>query len=150
MRRNRLLREGASYHVCARINDRALFLERPEIKELFLDTLRRARKKYSFALDNICIMGNHFHLIIRPAPGQNLSRIMQWIMGVFAMAYNRAMGHTGHVWGKRFFSEILGSVHAYLRRFRYIDENPLKVGLVKSPEEWPWSRFRQDLSAFRV
>ncbi len=52
-------------------------------------------------------MGNHFHLIIRPQKNENLSRIMQWILSVFALKFNRLFTYSGHVWYDRFTSKII-------------------------------------------
>jgi putative transposase len=61
---------------------------------------------------------------------------MQWILGVFAMAYNRRMGLSGHVWGERFFSRIIEGLWDYLYVFGYIDSNPVKAGLAR--HGWLW------------
>jgi len=61
---------------------------------------------------------------------------MQWILSVFAMAWNRHHGLTGHVWGERFFSRILETIDQYLQVFRYIDDNPVRAQLVQRSEDW--------------
>jgi REP element-mobilizing transposase RayT len=58
------------------------------MKELFLSIVKRAREKYDFRLENLCVMGNHFRFIIKPVRGESFSAIMRWIMSVFAMTYN--------------------------------------------------------------
>ncbi len=131
-----MLRADARYHVTARANRKEMILESEQIKELFLEVVERCKKKYDFRIENFCIMGNHFHLIIRPGKGENLSAIMRWILGVFAMAYNRRNGLTGHVWGGRFYSQILASLREYLRIFDYIDSNPVRAGLVDGQGQW--------------
>ncbi len=105
-------------------------------KTLFLEVLSRAKKKYSFSLENFCIMGDHYHLIIRPLGGVSLSKIMQWIMSVFAMSYNRIHQLTGHCWGERFFSRIIYTMQEYVKILQYIDDNPVKAQLVGSAIEW--------------
>jgi len=132
----RILRAGALYHVTARINRKEMVLDRAAIKELLLGVIKRAKAKYSFRVDNFSIMGNHIHLIIKPAQTASLSRIMQWILGVFAMAYNRLMGLTGHVWGERFRSRIVDGLRAFMKVFKYIDGNPVTAGLASDPKEW--------------
>lgn len=139
MRRARRLRDGARYHVTGRINRREACLESSTIKEIFLKVLREAKKKYSFQIENFCIMGNHYHLVILPAIGQNLSDIMRWIMGVFAIRYNKLMGLSGHVWGDRFFSRIIEGFQDYLRTFIYICNNPIEAGCISGPcHEWKY------------
>lgn len=110
----------------------------PAVKQFFLEVVLRAKAKFGFRLENFCLMGNHFHLILRPREGTSLSRIMQWILSVFAMAWNRDQGFTGQgaVWGQRFFSTILATLAHYLHAFLYIDANPVAAGLASDPEEW--------------
>ncbi len=105
-------------------------------KELFLAVLERAKKKYNFQVLNFCIMGNHFHLLIQPGRNESISRIMQWILSVFASAYNRANKLTGHVWGERFFSHIIAGVKEFCKTFQYIDQNPVMAKLVDQEEDW--------------
>jgi putative transposase len=136
MRRPRLLVDGARYHVISRANRREMILERRQIKDLFLKVVKRAKERYDFRLENFCLMGNHFHFIILPARGESLSSIMQWILSVFAMAYNRLMKFTGHVWGTRFSSFIISNLREYIRLFDYIDSNPVRAHLVLDPQKW--------------
>jgi len=136
MRRPRILEPDARYHVTARTNRQEGLLEPEAMKALFLRVVSRAKTKYRFRLENFCVMGNHFHFIIQPAHDSSLSAILQWILSVFAMAWNRLQGLTGHVWGQRFFSNIISGAHEYLRTFLYIDNNPVVTGLVESPEDW--------------
>jgi putative transposase len=104
MRRARQLKEGAKYHVMAHAHRREMVLESKELKEMFLEVVRRARKRYKFLIYNFCIMGNHFHFILKPLEDESLSRIMQWILSVFAIKYNKAFNFIGHVWYDRFKS----------------------------------------------
>ena len=137
MRKPRQLQDDARYHVTARANRKEMIFDPDPVKELFLSVIKRAHRKYDFRIENFCVMGNHFHLIIQPRNGANLSAIMQWIMSVFAMAYNRRRGITGHVWGNRFFSRIIDSLNDFLKIFDYIDSNPVRANQVTDP--WDWS-----------
>lgn len=139
MRKKRELQLDAVYHVGARINNKEMLLKSAEIKKLFLSVVRRAKKKYVFQLTNFVIMENHFHIIIKPGVNENLSRIMQWILSVFAVLCNKKLGRSGHLWGERFFSKIIGSVREYVRISEYIDNNPLKAGLINNNEVWRYS-----------
>jgi putative transposase len=106
------------------------------MRQLFLNVVKRAKKKYRFRIDNFVIMGNHVHLIIRPGDGESLSAIMQWLLGVFAQAWNRAHFQTGHVWGDRFFSKIINDCQEYIKTFLYVVYNPSAAHMVRNPEDW--------------
>ena len=131
MRKIRQIRVGATYHVVARANRNEFILQYDAVKQMFLDTISRAKAKYDFQLINVCIMDNHFHLLIKPAELENISRIMQWILSVFALKYNRAFALKGHVWYDRFKSKIVWSFRQFIATFKYIDDNPVKAGIVE-------------------
>ena len=59
MRKSREIYFNAEYHVTARINRGEFVLESSEIKELFLSIVSRAKKKYSFKLQNFVVMSNY-------------------------------------------------------------------------------------------
>ena len=136
MRKPRYLVIGADYHVTAKINRGEFALEPIAIKEMFLQTIKRAKKKYSFKLKNFVLMDNHIHLLIKPEKGENLSKIMQWILSVFAKCYNKYFQLKGHVWYDRFRSKIIENFQQLLATFRYICNNPVKADMVENPEEY--------------
>lgn len=142
MRHPRILQAGAEYHVIARANRQEFILNSPEIKGLLIDVVRRAKQKYSFTIRNFCVMSNHFHLIIRPAVGESLSRIMQWILSVFAAAFNRVFGYRGHVWYDRFKSRLIVSFRQFVATFLYITANPVRAHMVNNVTDYPYCGLR--------
>jgi putative transposase len=149
MRRARELQDGARYHVTARANRKEMIFDTVTMKMQFLSVVKRAKAKYRFQLENFCVMGNHFHFVIRPRRGESLSAIMRWILSVFAMTYNRIKCLTGHVWGDRFFSRIIASLRELLLTFEYIDDNPVKAGRVVDRREWRWGGLWHDRTGCR-
>lgn len=139
MRKKRELVIGARYHVISRANRKEMIFNSPQIKEMFLKVIRKAKIKYNFSILNFCIMGNHFHLIIQPNDDQNLSRIMQWILSVFAVRFNRFFNYQGHVWYDRFTSKVIKSFHQYLLTFLYIARNPVRAKITLNPTDYPYN-----------
>jgi putative transposase len=133
-----MLRTGATYHITAKADHGNMKFDSKTDKELMLAVFRDAKTKYLFEVLNFCIMNNHIHLLIKPAKDVSLSRIMQWILSVFAMRWNRLHGTNGHVWGQRFFSRIIENFRDWLRTFLYIDENPVQAHLVEQPWQWQY------------
>ena len=145
MRKRRKIRYGAKYHVIARANRREMILQlllkrvSKALKAMFYDVVKRARKKYKFVIQNFCIMGNHFHFILEPLKDESLSRIMQWILSVFAMKYNKTFNYIGHVFYDRFKSKIIEDFRQYVATFIYIMENPVRAGIVTKPAEFEYN-----------
>lgn len=139
MRKPRLLQNGAKYHVSAKINRGEHIFEPDEIKNLFMDIVKRSKKKYNFSLKNFVVMNNHIHFIIEPLKNESLSRIMQWILSVFAMYYNSIHQLKGHVWQGRFWSKIIEDIRQLIDTFNYISENPVKAEMVKDAKDYRYS-----------
>ena len=63
---------------------------------------------------------------------------MQLIKGGFSYRLKKEFGYLGEVW-QRGFSEVrIDNRQTFLRHREYISENPVKAGLAKSPEEFPF------------
>lgn len=138
MRKTRDIRQDATYHVVAKTNRGEFLLNTDEMKELFLNILEDAKKKFNFQLKQFCIMNNHVHLMIQPAKGTSLSKLMQWILSVFAIRFNKIFGLIGHVWYDRFKSKIIYSFQQFVNTFRYISDNPVKAGICKNARDYAW------------
>jgi hypothetical protein len=67
---------------------------------------------------------------------------MRHVNGVFTQRVNRRHGKVGHVFQGR-YKAILVDRDAYLLEVcRYVDLNPVRAGMVASPQDWPWSSYR--------
>ena len=139
MRKPRLLKNGASYHVTARANRQELIFEENSIKKLFLEILKDAKKKYKFQIFNFCIMNNHIHLLIKPGIKVDLSRILQWTLSIFAVRYNKIYKYRGHVFYDRFHSKIIDDIRQFTDTFNYISDNPVKANIVNTAENYEFN-----------
>ena len=136
MRKPRRIVEGARYHVVARANRRESILESAAVKTMLLDVIGRARRRFRFSLDTLCIMDNHIHLLIWPGTRESLSRVMQWILSVFAMKFNRLIGVHGHVWYDRFKSVVVRTLSQFAHAYSYIGDNPVRARMVERSTDY--------------
>jgi putative transposase len=83
------------------------------------------------------LMGNHMHLLIE-TPRPNLGRGIQLLHGPYATGFNHRHRQSGHVFGGRFDSKPMENDQQLWVTTRYIVQNPVKAGLCKTPEAWPW------------
>lgn len=142
MRKPRRIEPAAKYHVIAKANRGEFILRSTATKELLFRTIAQAKAKYTFAVEHFCIMDNHVHLIVYPLGDGNLSRIMQWVLGVFAMRFNRMQGVSGHVWHDRFKSKVIDDIRQYLATFTYISRNPVVAGISRSETAYAYCGVR--------
>jgi len=91
-----------------------------------------------YLLEAYVIMPNHVHAPFQPLVP--LPRITKGIKGVSARQANVALGRSGKpFWQDESFDHWVRDL-AQLERIRsYIEMNPVKAGLAKSPVEWRWS-----------
>ncbi|MFP4364968.1 MAG: REP-associated tyrosine transposase [Spirochaetia bacterium] len=122
--------EGADYHVVAKVNRDEYIFEDDKIKDMFLSVVARAKKKYLFEMIYFTIMGNHVHMILTPSKKAGLSKVMQWILSVFAQKYNRHKEIRGHLFHDRFWSKPIHNFKQFMQTFWYVANNPVKQGMV--------------------
>jgi hypothetical protein len=87
-------------------NTEPLFWSRPN-QDLFKQGLYEVRQIYGFELRGLRFSGPRVMFYIRPADGFQLPEIMQWIKQTFAARFNVLDGRSGHIWGDRYWSEIV-------------------------------------------
>ena len=84
-------------------------------------------------------MPNHVHVLITLRSGQDLAPIVHSWKGHTAAAINRHHGRTGTVWRREYWDRFIRDEAHWLAAIRYIEENPVKAGLVAEAQQWPWS-----------
>ena len=133
--------DGLVYHVINRGNNRqTVFRKRGDFRA-FLDTLAELKERKPFELYGYCLLSNHFHLLLRPQ-GASISRIMQSLLVSHTQRYHQNHGSGGHVWQGRFKSPVIQDDDHLLSVLRYIEANPLRAGIVKRADKYPWSSYR--------
>ncbi len=139
---------GAVYHVTSR-GDRQEPIFKGDIdRETLLDVVDRAMARLDAEAFAFCLMGNHYHFVVHTRQA-NLSRLMRHVNGEYTRAFNRRHAISGHLFQGRFHSVIVDS-DAYLTTVcRYVELNPVRAGLVKRADQWPWSSFRANAGQTR-
>jgi len=140
-RKPRIEEPGGYFHLAARSVDGELVFRRVHDRVDFLLRLGRIVDCYRWLCLSYCLMGNHFHLIVR-TPEPNLSRGMQHLCGSYAQQFNKRYGRRGHLFGCRFGSRPVETDAHLFRAHRYVALNPVEAGLCERPEDWRWSSFR--------
>jgi REP-associated tyrosine transposase len=137
----RLEYPGALYHVTSRGNAQAdIYLDEAD-RRIFLRLLGETVTRRRWLLHAFCLMGNHYHLLLE-TPQPNLSRGMHQLNGVYSQCFNRRHERVGHVFQGRFTAILVERETYLLELARYLPLNPVRAGLVSSPEQWPWSSYR--------
>jgi putative transposase len=114
----------------------------PERRDLFLRVLERARQKYRFVVLGYVVMPEHFHLLMTEPDVGDPSVVMKVVKERFTKLLHHGGARMGPIWQKRFYDFNVCTSEKRIEKLRYMHRNPVKRGLVTTPEEWRWSRFR--------
>jgi putative transposase len=123
-------------------------------RDLFVKILEETRSKYRFVVHGYVVMPEHFHLLITEPEVADPSVVMKVIKERFSRRVNRRRKQAAvaqkvlwervrePVWQKRFYDFNVWSACKHVEKLRYMHRNPVRRGLVESPEQWKWSSFR--------
>jgi putative transposase len=124
-------------------------------RDLFLTVLEQVRRRYQFVVVGYVMMPEHVHLLISEPQWKTPSTVIQALKIGLArrvLAQARRRSHPAqaalfepvaqHVWQKRFYDFNVWTSRKRVEKLRYMHRNPVKRGLVLSPELWKWSSYR--------
>ena len=136
---------GAWHHVMNRGRRKESIFRNVEDYYDFLRLLSVAHQRYGIEINAYCLMGNHYHLLVRTPEG-NLSLAMKHIDGVYAQGFNRRYEIDGPLFRGRFTSKLVDSDQYLGNVAHYIHRNPLDLLPAKRLEQYEWSSYRAFLS----
>ncbi len=140
--------------------------------DLFLKILERVRRRYRFVVLGYVVMPEHVHLLVSEPQRETLSTAIQavklgvvrslrcsggsvvaaaprsrkigetWGTPVSGAPVSGALVHPDRFWQARFYDFNVWTEKKRVEKLRYIHRNPVRRGLVESPERWKWSSFR--------
>ncbi|HYM07381.1 MAG TPA: transposase [Terriglobales bacterium] len=96
-----------------------------------------------FHLHVAVVMPDHVHLLLTPLNDElgwpyALPAIMKLIKGASARSVNKLLNQSGPIWQEESFDHVLRSSESFAEKLEYIRQNPVRRGLVKRVEDYPW------------
>jgi putative transposase len=133
--------DGGIYHVLNRGNCRMDIFEKAGDFQSFIKLLEEGRQRGSMRILGYCLMDNHWHLVLWPRHGGDLSRFLGWVCTTHVRRWREQRGNTGqgHLYQGRFKSFLVQDSEHFLTLMRYVEANPLRAGMVQQAQAWPWS-----------
>jgi REP element-mobilizing transposase RayT len=88
-------------------------------------------------------MPEHVHLLLTPMRGPNgdmfcLVDILKGIKGASARRVNQVLESCGPLWQEESFDHAIRNEESMEQKIGYIRQNPVRRGLARVPEEYPW------------
>ena len=134
----RAVAPGIPHHVTQRGNRRQQTFFNDEDYHSYLKLLAEWCGKYRVDIWAYCLMPNHVHLIAVPKTKDGLNLAIGEAHRRYTRRINFRKDWRGHLWQGRFSSFIMSEEYL-LACTRYVELNPVRAGLVKEPDAWPWS-----------
>jgi putative transposase len=138
---------GICYHVLNRGNARRDVFHKPGDYAAFRKVMAELDDEIPLRVLAWCLMPNHIHLVLWPYHDGDLSRWMHWLLNTHVPRYHQHYHSSGHVWQGRFKAFPIEQDEHLLTVLRYVERNPLRAGLVRRAELWPWSSLYAACSA---
>ena len=116
-----------------------LHLRQPVIAEMVAEAIQyNALNLRHYSLHAFVVMPNHVHLLVTPAV--LLPKLTKSLKGITAKRANAMLGLTGHAfWQEESFDHLVRDDREFSRIERYIENKPVRAGLVSEPREYRWS-----------
>jgi putative transposase len=141
-RRPRVCIPGLTQHVVQRGNNRGTVFADTSDYKFFLRLLQHESQHHAVAINAYALMANHFHLMATPRDDAGLSAMMQSIGRTYVPVFNAKHHRTGGLWEGRYRSFAIESERYWLTCMRYVELNPVRAGIVATPDEYRWSSAR--------
>lgn len=129
------------YHVMIRGNERKNIFNDEDDKLFFLETVKEKMQGNQFSVQAYCLLDNHVHMLMKEEK-DNVSNAMKRINVRYVYYFNAKYKRIGHLFQDRFRSEVVEEDKYILALARYIHQNPVKTGTVKSIENYKWSSYQ--------
>jgi putative transposase len=115
-----------------------MYLRQESIARLVIESLHRGVDLGHYKLGPFVIMGNHVHILLMPLIDP--PRLLKSLKGSTAREANRILGQTGRpFWQRESYDHWVRDASEWQRIAAYIENNPVKAGLVDRPEDYRWS-----------
>ena len=132
---------GLTHHVFNRGANRqtVFFADRDRIE--FGSLLAEVHEMYGVEVLAYCLMGNHFHLVVR-CPDGHLADSMQRLGSLYTRRLNDRLGRDGALFRGRYGSIVIDTTGYLLTAVRYVHRNSLDIAGVEQPGGYRWSSHR--------
>jgi REP element-mobilizing transposase RayT len=142
------------YFVTCCTYERQTLLANEFIHQAFVDFVKRGFSGSSVAVGRYVLMPDHMHFFVR---GPHDFRLSVWVNQLKGFLTKRirvsrpqgdcyrdrsrspAANVNGQVWQRGFFDHVLRSHESYSEKWRYVEQNPVRAGLVENAVDWPYA-----------
>jgi len=139
---SRFMIPGVPVHIVQRGHCREpVFFDEADY-QAYLHWLSEAAAEHGCAIHAYVLMTNHIHILATPTDKQGVGRMMQSVGRHYVPYINHTYGTSGSIWEGRYKANLVQEDDYLLQCMRYIELNPVRVNMVRSPSQYRWSSYR--------
>lgn len=132
---------GYPHEVSQRSSEGQIVFEVDADFRRYLELLREYTARYGVGIWAYCLMLNHVHFVCVPKAADALARTFNTLHMRYAQHWNGKRAVRGRLWRARFMSCVLDEP-SVREKVRFIENNPVRAGLVERADDYPWSSAR--------
>src|SRR4051812_954543 len=135
------------YFITVCVHRRRPLLNSPGVHAIIREEWMSWRKRHGWTVGRYVIMPDHVHFFTMPL--MEGSKTLGFVLGKWKeWTAKRILGIRREdlpLWQPEFFDHLLRSKESYREKWAYVQENPVRAGLVDDAAKWPyagWVDFR--------
>jgi len=136
------------YFITTCTKDRARILHNQKSHEILIDEWRQARERHGWHVGAYVVMPDHVHFFARAEHDEKTKTLSRFV-GAWkewtSKRIKRATDLTSPLWQPEFFDHVLRSGESYSEKWSYVQENPVRMGLVANADDWKFSGVIEEL-----
>jgi putative transposase len=140
------------FHVLNRANARSRIFETDQDYAALERVIVETATRIPVRILAYCIMPNHWHMVLWPTRQGELGNFVQRLTTTHVRRwhlYRHSVG-SGHLYQGTYKSFPVADDEHFLAVCRYVEQNPLRAGLVQRAEHWRWSSLGLNTATDRV
>jgi putative transposase len=140
-RRARCVIPGIPLHIMQRAVNKQTCFPEPLDRDLYVRLLEEAVEDAECRVHAYVVMTNHVHILATPDREDSPGALMKHIGQIYSQYFNRKFQRCGALWGGRpKICEVHDASYVMILH-RYIELNPVRAGLARTPEGYQWSSY---------
>jgi hydroxymethylpyrimidine kinase/phosphomethylpyrimidine kinase len=141
-RLSKIFTEDPIYFVTTNTKGRNNILDNPRVHKILREEWDAALDRHGWAIGSYVIMPDHVHFFCKPThEAIKLSALMQHWKQWTSKRIKKDLKMDEAVWQSEFFDHVLRSHESYSEKWNYVEQNPVRAGLVDRAEDWSYLGF---------
>ena len=145
LRKGRFSIQGVYYHIIICTYKRQKILAKDKVTSIIFNTFDWLQTENRLEWICIMVMPDHVHTVIRLEEKQMLSQVLHSMKLFTARRINKHLSRNGSLWQKGYTDWGIRKETTLNKTIRYCYMNPVRKGIVTSPQDYPYWRCKYDI-----